>query len=313
MENFVFCINATMPIFFTMILGMWFRKIRLFTEDFVNKMNKFVFHAALPALLFKDIAEVDIREAWNGKLVIFCFLATVASIGISAAASLCFSRQIRGEFIQASYRSSSAVLGIAFIQNIYGSSGIAPLMIIASVPLYNAMAVVVLTLFRPGEKEDMKALAARTCKGIITNPIIIGIVLGILYSLLSVPMPVILEKTVSNLAVLATPLGLMAMGGSVKFGEAFVDLKPTIICAVMKLTGFVALFLPIGIHMGFVGDQIVSVLVMLGSATTVSCFIMAKNMGHGGQFSSGVIILTTLFSSVTLTAWLYLLKTMGLV
>ena len=134
-----------------------------------------------------------------------------------------------------------------------------------------------------------------------------------MYSLLSVPMPVILEKTVSNLAVLATPLGLMAMGGSVKFGEAFVDLKPTIICSVMKLTGFVALFLPIGIHMGFVGDQIVSVLVMLGSATTVSCFIMAKNMGHGGQFSSGVIILTTLFSSVTLTAWLYLLKTMGLV
>ena len=99
MENFVFCINATMPIFFTMILGMWFRKIHLFTEDFVNKMNKFVFQAALPALLFKDIAEVDIREAWNGRLVIFCFLATVASIGISAAVSLCFSRQIRGEFI----------------------------------------------------------------------------------------------------------------------------------------------------------------------------------------------------------------------
>ena len=63
MENFVFCINATMPIFFTMILGMWFRKIHLFTEDFVNKMNKFVFQAALPALQ-KWILERHGMEGW---------------------------------------------------------------------------------------------------------------------------------------------------------------------------------------------------------------------------------------------------------
>ena len=61
-------------------------------------------------------------------------------------------RAIRGEFIQASYRSSAALLGIAFIQNIYGSAGMGPLMIIGSVPLYNMMAVVVLSVFRPGQQ-----------------------------------------------------------------------------------------------------------------------------------------------------------------
>lgn len=60
-------------------------------------------------------------------------------------------KTIRGEFIQAAYRSSAALLGIAFIQNIYGNAGMAPLMIIGSVPLYNMMAVVVLSVFKPGQ------------------------------------------------------------------------------------------------------------------------------------------------------------------
>lgn len=63
-----------------------------------------------------------------------------------------------GEFIQAAYRSSAALLGIAFIQNIYGNSGQAPLMIIGSVPLYNIMAVVVLSFFKPGQNGMDKAL-----------------------------------------------------------------------------------------------------------------------------------------------------------
>ena len=49
------------------------------------------------------------------------------------------------------YRSSAALLGIAFIQNIYGNAGMAPVMIIGSVPLYNVMAVIVLSFFKPGQ------------------------------------------------------------------------------------------------------------------------------------------------------------------
>ena len=92
-------------------------------------------------MLFADLAKVDFKSAWNGKFVLFCFTATLLSIILVALFSLLWKdKTIQGEFIQASYRSSAAILGIAFIQNIYGNTGMAPLMIIGSVPLYNIMA-----------------------------------------------------------------------------------------------------------------------------------------------------------------------------
>lgn len=77
--------------------------------------------------------------------------------------------------------------------------------------------------------------------------------------------------------------------------------------------GLAALFLPIAVSMGFTQEKLVAILVMLGSATTVSCFVMAKNMGHEGTLTSSAVMLTTLGSAFTLTGWLFLLRSMGLI
>ena len=149
MENLIFSLNATVPIFLMMVLGMVFRKIGWMDVEFAEKMNKFVFLVPLPVLLFSDLATVDFEEVWNIRFVISCFIVTFISIAIVSGISFLWKdRTIQGEFIQSSYRSSAALLGIAFIQNIYGNAGMAPLMIIGSVPLYNVMAVVVLSFFQ---------------------------------------------------------------------------------------------------------------------------------------------------------------------
>ena len=140
MSNLIFSLNATMPIFLTMILGLFFRKVGILDESFTSKMNKFVFKIALPVLLFQDLSDSDFSAVWDIKFVLFCFFATLLSIlAVWGLSHLLKERSARGEFIQAAYRSSAAILGIAFIQNIYGNSGMAPLMIISSVPLYNIM------------------------------------------------------------------------------------------------------------------------------------------------------------------------------
>lgn len=168
MENLIFSLNATLPIFLLMVLGSFLKKIQWIDDDFADKMNKFVFRVPLPLVLFKDLATVDFKEAWDTKFVLFCFGATVISIGISAGISCLWrDKSIKGEFIQSSYRSSAALLGIAFIQNIYGTAGMAPLMIIGSVPLYNVMAVLVLSLPGSGQRLDKKVLK-KTFKGITT-------------------------------------------------------------------------------------------------------------------------------------------------
>lgn len=314
MENLIFSLNATLPIFFTMILGGLFRKTGLMDESFVSKMNKFVFKAALPVLVFQDLATVDFREVWDTRFVLFCFLATLISIlAVAGVSYLLKDKTIQGEFIQAAYRSSAAILGIAFIQNIYGNAGMAPLMIIGTVPLYNVMAVVVLSVMKPVREPVSRQVVKKTLCGIITNPIILGILAGMVWSLLRIPMPVILEKTVKNVAVLATPLGLMAMGASFDAKQATEKMRPAALATLIKLVILAAVFLPVAVHMGFTREKLVAILVMLGSATTVSCYIMAKNMGHEGTLTSSTVMLTTFFSAFTLTGWLYILKTLGLV
>ena len=314
MENLIFSLNATVPIFLLMVLGFALRRLGVIDDIFASKMNKFVFLVPLPVLLFEDLSTVDFSQVWNMKFVLFCFSVTLISIALAAAVSFLWrDRSIRGEFIQAAYRSSAALLGIAFIQNIYGDAGMAPLMIIGSVPLYNVMAVVVLSFFRPERKKLDKEVWLATLKGIVTNPIILGIAAGLLWSALRLPMPSILEKTVSDIGATATPLGLMAMGASFDLKKAFGKAKPAAAAAVMKLVVFAALFLPLAVWLGIRREELVAIVVMLSSATTVSCYVMARNMGHEGVLTSSVVMLTTLFSAFTLTGWLYILRTTGMV
>lgn len=314
MENLIFSLNATIPIFLMMLLGMLFRKLGWMDEVFAAKMNKFVFLVPLPVLLFEQLATVDFSEVWDIKFILFCFVVTAISITISTLISLLWKdRSVKGEFIQATYRSSAALLGIAFIQNIYGTAGMAPLMIIGSVPLYNIMAVVVLSVFKPGNNSFDKALVKKTLKGIATNPIIIGIVAGFVWSALKLSMPSILHKTVSSIGATATPMGLMSMGATFEMKKATSKMKPTLVAVFMKLVGFCAIFLPMAALLGFRNEELIAILVMLGSATTVSCFVMARNMGHEGTLSSGVIMMTTLLSAFTLTMWLDVLRSFGLV
>ena len=313
MENLIFSLNATVPIFILMLLGLLLKYIGWIDDDFAAKMNRFVFLIPLPVLVFNDLATVDFSQVWDTRFVMFCIIATIASIAMSAAVSFLWKdRTIQGEFIQSSYRSSAALLGIAFMQNIYGTAGMAPLMIIGSVPLYNVMAVAMLSVSRPGREKMNSKVLKMTLQGIVTNPIIIGITAGLLWSALKIPMPHIIEKTVTSISGMATPMGLMAMGASFDVRRAFAKVIPALAAAVLKLVGFCALFLPAAIHMGFREEKLVAILVMLGSATTVSCFVMAKNMGHDGILSSSVIMLTTFFSAFTLTGWLYILKSWGM-
>ncbi|HIT05204.1 MAG TPA: AEC family transporter [Candidatus Scybalocola faecipullorum] len=313
MENLIFSLNATIPVFLLMVLGMIFRRLHWIDDVFASKMNKFVFTVSLPVLLFEDLATVDFFQMWDTVFVLFCFGATAAGIMIAAAVSLCFRKDVRGEFIQAAYRSSAALLGIAFIQNIYGSASIAPLMIIGSVPLYNVTAVLVLTLFKPGQRGMDKKVIVKTLKGIAANPIIIGIVVGLIWSLLRMPLPQIAAKTVDSIGATATPMGLIAMGASFDFKKAIGHVRPTVTAAMIKLIGLCAVFLPAAAAFGFRDEKIVAILIMLGSATTVSSYVMAKNMGHEGTLSSSVVMLTTLLSAFTVTMWLYVLRSMALI
>ena len=314
LSNLGFSLNATMPIFLMMLLGYILRRVGFLDEISTGNINRLVFRIFLPALLFMDLINQDFLAIWDTKMVLFCFVSTACSIGL--AIFLAFThkeKRERGEIMQAAYRSGAATLGIAFMSNSYNETSMIALMIIGSVPLYNIAAVIILSLTSPENDKSLPAgtIAKKTALDLAKNPIILGIILGMAWSLLHLPMPTIAEKTLSYLANLASPLALIGLGSTFEFMDIKRKWKPTALITVSKLFLFCIIFLPIAVSLGFTDHKLVAILTMLGSATTSSCYIMAKNMGHDGVISSCAVMITTLLSSFSLTMWLFILRTLG--
>ena len=314
LENILFSLNSTMPLFLIMLLGYLLHRSGFLNDEFVASANKFVFYVALSVQLFLELGKTDVRETFDGKYVLFCFVVTAGSILViwAAARLLLRDKSLVGEFVQASYRSSAAILGAAFLQSIYGTASMSSLMILGSVPLYNIFAVVILTVEGPTmQTGSMAQKLKKSVKGILTNPTLLGIAAGFAWSLLRLPMPTILNKTLTSIAGLTSPLALLAIGAGFKGKKALGYLKPTVAATVIKLLVLPAVFLPVAVQCGFADEKLVALLVMLGSITTPSCYVMAKQMGHEGVLTGSVCVTTTLFSALSLTFWLFVLRSAG--
>ena len=316
MENFIYSVDATFPIFLVMVIGYILKQIGMLNDNFVTVANRFNFKVTLPFMLFRDISGVDIRAVFDIRYVLFCALVSTACFWIIWGGVKLFlkDQSMRGAFVQASFRSSAAVMGLAFIQNMYGSSAMGPLMIVSAVPLYNIFSVIVLTFegAHSGEVDPKQKIKA-ACINIAKNPIILGILAGLIVGLLGIDFPVIVDKTVNSVAQMATPLALITIGAGFEGRKALAKIRPTIVASMIKLVIQPLIFLPVAAWMGFRGEQMIAILIMLASPTTPSCYIMAKNMDNDGVLTASVIVMTTLLAAFTLTGWVFILKTVGLI
>lgn len=314
MSNLIFSLNATIPLFLMMVTGYLLKMIGYVDASGAAMMNKLVFRLFLPALLFLDLAQEDFKAIWDGEMVLFCFVTTILSILIAVLISLIDKdRKERGEIIQGAFRSGAATLGIAFMLNIYDNATAAALMIIGSVPLYNIMSVIILSVTAQDQELDRTGVLKKTVRNLVTNPIILSIAFGMLWSLLRLPMPVIMKKSVTYLGNVASPLALIVLGSEFEFKAAGAKLKEIAASSFAKLILFCVIFLPLAVLLGFRDEKLVAILIMLGSGTTTSSFIMAKNMGHDGVISSSVVMITTLLMPFTMTLWLCILRSLGLI
>lgn len=313
MDNFLFSINATMPIFLVILLGYILKCKKFLTEEFANTANKFCFNVALPVMLYQDISKTDVRHDMNIKFFLFCLVVTIIMFCLVWIIAKIFinDKSMVGAFAQAGARGSAAILGVAFVENICGDIGMTALMIVASVPFFNMLSVVILVCEANTKSSEHTNKIKNSIINIAKNPIIIGIILGLIASLVEFELPIIFDRSLDYIGRTATPIALIAIGAGFDIKEAMTRLKPALGASFIKLIGLPLLFLPLAYKMGFEGSEMVSILVMLAAPTTVSSYVMAKNMDNDHVLASNAIVITTLLSSVTLTAWVYILRVLG--
>jgi len=312
MNNLILSFNIVSPLFLIMSLGYYLKLKNILDLRTLNVMNSVCFKVFLPLLLFYNIYKSDINSAFNPKLMIF----SVACILILFIFLMFIIPKIerdnskRGVIIQGIFRSNFVIFGMPVATAIYGDGniGTTALLIAVVVPLFNLLSVISLEVFRNGDIDYKKIL-----KGIITNPLIIASFIGIIFILFKLKLPTFLEKSVSDVSKIATPLSLILLGGSFSFSNVGSYLKKTIFVVFNKLVFVPLIFIPISIAFGFRGIELLTLLLVFASPVAVSSFQMAKQMDADSILAEQSIVFSCLFCIPTVFLWIAILKQFTLI
>lgn len=312
MDNLILSFNVVLPIFLCILLGYFLRHIRMVDTPSLNVMNKLCFKVFLPIYLFNNIATTNLAAAFNGKLLATAYLGVTAQFILLMILIPRLEKENprRGVLIQAMFRSNFALFGLPLALSLCGTEKVGPTSILVgfTVPLFNILAVVSLESFRGG-KPSIKKMA----KGIATNPLIIASLLGIAFNLLDFTLPGAVQKSVNDLGGVATPLSLVALGGSFTVSKVKEYKKQLTIGVLGRLVFSPLIMVSAGILLGFRNELLIPLLIMSGAPTAVSSFPMAQQMDGDGELAAGLVVFTSALAILSMFLWIFVLKQIGMI
>lgn len=312
MEHFIASLEAVLPIALMLGLGFLLMKMGMIKDEGAATMSRLSFTVFIPFLIFTTIASSDIRGALNLKLIIFGLIVTFALFLLLCLVVPLLERDSkrRGVLIQGILRSNFGIFGlpIAFELCRDGNIGSMPIMIAIFVPLFSALSIVGLELFR-GEKIH----PLRLTKTVLTNPLIVGAVAGILFLLLNIKLPTPIMSAVDSIAGLATPLALIVLGATFRINDLSYNKKQLAIGLIGKLIVVPLLILPIAIFAGFRDADLVCLLIMFAAPAAVSTFTIARQLDSDSALAGQLVVLGSLLSLVTIFVQIVVLKSFAFI
>lgn len=309
-----FAFGVTAPIFLLVSLGVLLRRLKMIDEHFVNTASRIVFTTGLPTLLFVTIIKTDLSHVLNWKLVgtgltltmvVFFALWLVAPLLIK-------SRRNQGIFIQGSFRGNMGIVGLAFSINAYGEQGLAAasLFVALVTVLYNILSVFILTrTLAPEGSRFGQALI----KSLISNPIIIGILCGLLAAFLKINIHPILLSAGESVAAMTLPLALICIGGSLSLAGLRRSSYVAFVTVLMKLIVVPALMMLMALPLGFSQFELGIYFLMVASPAATASYIMVQAMKGDGALAANIVVLSTFGSVISVSVGLVLLKSLGVI
>ncbi|MBQ8589637.1 MAG: AEC family transporter [Firmicutes bacterium] len=309
-QNFIIAIEAVAPMFLTMLIGVFLKWRKMLTPAEVKKINKFTFNVFYPFMTFSNIYGAELGEALDVKLLTYTVIMVLAVFLAATAVVVAIepSNRSRGAMIQAIYRSNFVIMGLPIAANICGQENLAvtALAVTVVVPMYNVLAVTILEIFRGGKPDPVKIL-----KGIAKNPLIIGALLGLATIPLGIQLPGVVEKVVSSMNNVASPMALLILGMSLDL-KNFGEKRNLIVCVVGRLIVVPAIALTGGLLLGLRGVAFVTLIAIFASPTAVASFTMAEQMDSDGPLAANAVVVSSALASVTMFGWIFLFKCLGM-
>lgn len=292
------------PILVVLLLGSLLRWRNWIDANFVAISNKLTFLIFMPCLLFLVTATRPLTSEVL-PLAIFAVLITiVVVIAVWLVAPLLVEKEKRGAFTQSSFRSNMGMIGLALCVNAYGEDvlGRAGIFIAAMIITVNVLSVLVLTPNRSG-----------LLKNQLQNPLLIGIVSGIVWQKLQLPMPVSVENSIGYFARMALPLALLCIGASLDWGKLRRVRRDVAWAALLKMVITPLFITSMAVWWGFRGEDLGILFLMVSAPTAAVAFVMARQLTPHGDLAADSIAVTTIVAPLTVTIGLTLLSSLHLI
>lgn len=313
-EQLQFSLSITGPICLMLILGIFLKRIQLINENFIDVASRLVFQVTLPAMLFLSIVGEKHDFSSGISLILFGLIANFSFFLFTCWMSKRkrFCSLDKGVVIQGGFRANTAIIALAYVANLYGTSGVAlaALYVASSTVLYNIQAVIILS--PTGEAHGTKAPNIMF-KTLTKNPLIISIALGMLCYWASVPIPSIVTDAGRYFANMTLPLALLCTGGSLDMQSLRKDTASTWFATRYKLIWSPLLITGTALLYGSRGSDLGIIFLMSGAPTAAASYVMARAMGGNATLAANIIALTTVLSLFTCTLGIFLLTNWQLI
>ena len=328
-------INALFPLILTILLGYFLKCRGFLSKEFLKVGNKLVFNVCLPAMLFVNVYDIAGFSAINWDIVLYAVAAFFVVVAIGFMITLLSTPvpERRGVIWQCTFRSNFGIIGLSLAGALGGDESVAVAAIVSSftVPLFNVMSVIALSVFTEGSKGKINAKSILL--KIAKNPLIIGVVLGLFtLSLRELQTAVFgnvvfsikrdtlfVYKVLSNLKTMCTPLALLVLGGQFEFSAVKGLMKEIVSGTVARIVIAPLIGIGCAIAVSTHTDWLVcgvneypALIAMFGSPVAVSSAVMAGNMGSDEQLATQLVVWTSIFSIFTIFAQVCILMGMGL-
>jgi predicted permease len=303
-------ISITVPIFIVIAIGFLIRKKNIISEDGVSLLNKIAYNIGLPSLMFLSITNYNLSDIFNVQIVKVIYLAYAIFILLTILINLAIRRsgKTKGAIIVSSFRCNMAFVGFPIVLAAYGDLALAKASLVVAflVPVNIIMTIII---FRFYNRKEEGIGAGRLLLSFVKDPLIIGVVLGILFSFFKIPVPEVLHSSLDIIAAMTVAIALFSIGASFKFVHLKNDFK---IVSYVSFNKLILLPLIIFVLSTFVFkvetfDRNVMVI-LFATPLAVAAYIMAKELRSNYQLLASALILTTIISALTISAWLLLFK-----
>ena len=318
LSNLTYSVNAILPIFLLAVLGALFRKTGKIDDRFVDTADWLMFKIALPVMLFQEVAGSSLSDSLDLKLILFLIVSVTLSFLLTSVVVFVTvrDRSKRGALIQGCCRSNFAILGVPIAVNMFGDIGGETIAIAMPfvILMFNTYSVIILTVYSgDSDKRLDRGTVIGILKNIATNPLIIGILLGVVFLLAKIPIPAAADKTLTYLANLTTPLALISLGANFRMESLKGRVGYALIGALTKTVILPAAAVTPAALIGLRGPSLGVVLICFGAPTAVSSYIMAKKMGNDHELAAQILLLSTLFCVLTIFVGIFILRTLALI